>query len=82
MPTRAEILEQFRLPGRVAFEIEPHRHEGMWRVKISHQGDPTKLMRPDYARRFAKAIRTVDPELAERIDACVETAERYAMDSN
>lgn len=79
MLDRAAILERSGLPDRADFEIEPHRDDlGMWRVKITSDGDPTILFSIGSATRLADEIRKVDPELAAKIDANVEKARQRA----
>lgn len=83
MLTRAGFLERFGLPDRSAFEMEPHRDDqGIWRIKVSHEGDPDILMSQGHVTRLADEIRSVDRHLANQIDACVEKARRYSRNSN
>lgn len=66
MLTRAGILESFGLPDRDAFEIEPHRDDqGIWRIKVSHEGDPNIHMSPGHAKNLVDVIRSLDPHLGE-----------------
>ena len=77
MLTRAAILESFGLLDRDAFEIEPHRDDqGVWRIKVSHEGDPAIHMSQGHATSLVDVIRSVDPHLADQIDACLEEARR------
>ena len=79
MLTRAAVLKRFSLRDRTAFEFEPHRDDhGIWRIKVSHEGDPAILMGQGHATSLADEIRSVDGHLAERIDACLEKARRYS----
>ena len=83
MLTRAAVLERFGLPDRSAFEMEPHRDDqGIWRIKVSHKGDPAILMGQGHASRLADEIRSVDRHLTEQIDACLQKARRYSKNSN
>ena len=83
MLTRAAVLERFGLPDRSAFGMEPHRDDqGIWRIKVSHEGDPAILMSQGLATRLADVIRSVDRHLADQIDACIEKARRYSKNSN
>lgn len=80
MLSRAEILDRFGLPVRDTFEIEPHRDDlGIWRIKISHPGDPAILMSLGHAKRLADTIVSADAPLAEQIEGCRQAAGRYAQ---
>ena len=82
MLTRAAVLERFGLPDRDAFEIEPRPDEhGIWRIRVSHEGDPAILMSQGHATRLTDIIRPVDRHLAEQIDACLEKARYYSKTS-
>ena len=77
MLTRAEVLEKFGLPDRAAFEMAPECDpQGIWRIKVSHEGDPAIHMSQGHAAHLAEAIRSVDQHLAEQIDACIAEAKR------
>ena len=82
MSIRADLLAKFGLRDRAAFEIEPCQDpHDMWRVKFAYEGDPAELASIGHAAKLAVAIRSVDPDLAEQIESCIETARRYAQDS-
>jgi hypothetical protein len=83
MTIRSEMLTAFGLPDRETFEIEPHRDDfGLWRIKVSHDGDPALLMDQGHATRLADAIRDIDRPLADQINACLQKARRYSGISN
>ena len=73
MLTRADILERFGLPDRPAFEMEPQLDiHGVWRIRVCHEDERPIFMSPGHLLRLAGEIRSVDPHLAEQIDACLE----------
>lgn len=77
MANRAEVLEQFGLPDRAAFEMEPERDpHGLWRIKVSYEGGTAIHMSQGHAAKLADVIRSVDRHLAEQIDACIAEARR------
>ena len=79
MLNRADILKSFKLQDRVAFEIYPHRDDNdIWKMKVSHEGDPTILISLGAAKRLADEIRPHDHQLAVHLDACLEIAQRYS----
>ena len=82
MPTRATILECFRLYNRRDFKIVPHTDaiDRIPKVMFKNEGDPAKGLELEDATRLANKIRDLDPGLAERVDACVEKARRYSKD--
>ncbi len=83
MLTRAEVLENFGLPDRAAFEMKPERDsQGMWRIKVSYEGADAVHMSQGHASKLAAVVRSVDRPLAEQIDACVSEARRCSENSN
>lgn len=77
MLTRAEVLENFGLPDRAAFEMEPGCDPvGIWRIKVSYEGGAAIYMSQGHAAKLADVIRSVDPRLAEQVDACIAEARR------
>ena len=83
MSTRAEVLEQFGLPDRVAFEMKPERDStGIWRIKVNYEGGPAIHMSLGHAAKLAEVIRSVDQRLAEQFDTCTAEARRYFKISN
>ncbi len=83
MLNRAEVLDKFGLPDRAVFEMEPERDpHGLWRIKVSYEGGVAIHMSQGHAASLAEAIRSVDRQLAEQIDACVAEARRGFKYSN
>ncbi len=77
MSNRAEFLDKFGLPDCDAFEMEPERDvHGIWRIKVSCEGHIARHMSQGHAAKLAEVIRSVEPNLAEQIDACIAEARR------
>ena len=76
MTLRGKILEDFGLPDVGAFRIEPAMHpvESRAMIKFTCEGRPPVLFDRGSVTKLAKAIRNIDPDLAGRLDACIEQA--------
>ena len=82
MLTRAQVLKRFGLPDSAAFEMEPVRDvHNLRRIRVSHEGVTVTDMSIGSLSRLADEIRPVDPELAERIHACLKEVRRNAENS-
>ena len=81
MPTLSQLLSRHGVSSRNTVNIEPHRDDqGVWRIKFSAPGDPTGvLVDCGSASRLAAELRLIsEVALAERIDAAVANAKRFA----
>lgn len=81
MLTRAQVLKRFGLPDSAAFEMKPVRVDNLQRIRVSHEGVAVTDMSIGSLSRLADEIRPVDPDLAERIQACLKEVRRTAENS-
>jgi len=80
MPTVSDILSRYGVSSQITSTIEPHRDDdGQWRIKFSGSGAPSVLMDVGGASKLSIELRNVaDADLADRLDAVITTAKRYA----
>jgi hypothetical protein len=81
MATLSTVLSRYGIPGRITASIEPHRDDqGVWGVKFSAPGDPAGVsIDVGGASKLAAELRGIaELALAQRIDAAVSKAQRYA----
>lgn len=87
VPAHSEILKSYGLPDQETFEIRTERPdfeglEGLWMVVVSTRSAGARVMFHEDAKRFADAVRIVDPTLADQLDEGVERAKRYARNKD
>ena len=80
MLTVSEILSRYGVSSPITSTIEPHRDDqGQWRVKFSGAGAPSVLMDIGGATKLASELHELaDIALADRLNAVITTATRYA----
>jgi hypothetical protein len=76
--TRTDILKKYRLLDAPDLIVEPQQ-AGIWRVRISAEGNPTNSIEIASARELSKELESIgETDLAARITKAADMAARYA----